>query len=121
METIQEVLTTATMYAIVVVATVEAVRKRIPFDGWKVLLVSLGVSIAVVALFLQDYTTAGIIDGARVAFVTTLIAVGGDAWAQKLAKLFASKNVFLPPEALSQAEDDSEYDPEEAPTKKDVP
>lgn len=116
METIQEVLTTATMYAIVVVATVEAVRKRIPFDGWKVLLVSLGVSIAVVALFLQDYTVAGLVDGARVAFVTTLISVGGDAWAQKLAKLFASKNVFLPPEGAT-----SEYDPKEAPTRKDIP
>lgn len=111
---IQEVLATATMYAIFVVAAVEAIRKRIPFDGWKVLVVSAVCSVGVVALFLQDYTTAGILHGGRVAFATALISVGGDAWVQKIAKLLSPKTVALPGVQVES------YGDRESPTKKDV-
>jgi len=55
---LQETLIQASIYAVLVVATVEALRKRIAFDGWRVLLVAAGVSLAIAALFLPAASLA---------------------------------------------------------------
>lgn len=77
-------LTQAIAHSIVVVATVEAVRKRVSFDGWIVLVVAGAVSLALSALFLPAASLPELLEGLRVAVLAWLVAVGGDAWVTKL-------------------------------------
>jgi hypothetical protein len=80
-----DLLSQAAAHAVVVVAGVEALRKRLEFDGWVVLLVAALFALAIAALFLPVTTTAGAVEALRVASLSWLIAVGGDAWVAKLA------------------------------------
>jgi hypothetical protein len=97
-------LTQAVAHSIVVVATVEAVRKRVPFDGWIVLVVAGAVSLALSALFLPAASLPELLEGLRVAVLAWLVAVGGDAW---VTKLLAGRAVG--------------FSAEEAPTRKEGP
>ena len=80
-------LTQAVAHSIVVVATVEAVRKRVSFDGWIVLVVAGAVSLALSALFLPAASLPELLEGLRVAVLAWLVAVGGDAWVSKIASI----------------------------------
>lgn len=102
-----ELISQSGVYAIVVVATVEALRKRIEFDGWKVLVIAAVVAFALSAMFLPATTLPELLNGLRVAFFAWLIAVGGDAWVNKIAK-----NAFSEPS-------EEEFTSIEAPTKKE--
>lgn len=110
MDTILDTVQSAGAYAVLVVVAVEAVRKQIAFDGWKVLLVAGGCSLAVAMLFLPAYDLQSLIGALRIAITAWLLAVGGDAWVSKLAT--KSKTVSIVPTSLPR---------EEMPTKKDVP
>jgi len=79
-----ELLTQAIAHSIVVVATVEALRKRVEFDGWIVLVVAGAVSLLMSALVLPATSLPDLLEGLRVAVLAWLVAVGGDAWVTKL-------------------------------------
>jgi len=84
-------LETAGTYAIVIVATVEAMRSRIPsLDGWFVLTIAGLISIILSLLFMTEATTPALLDAARIAVLAWIIAVGGDAWTGKVAKKVGS-------------------------------
>jgi len=106
-----EIIAQAGIHSIIVVATVEAVRKRVDFDGWSVLVVAACVSLALSALFLPAASLAELLEGLRVSVLAWLIAVGGDAWVAKVSKLLAQRSGFLLEESST---------PEEAPTRKDI-
>jgi len=79
-------LETAGAYALVIVATVEAIRTRVPsLDGWRVLVVAAGVAIALCALFIPSATAEAVLQAGRLAALSWLIAVGGNAWVAKIA------------------------------------
>jgi hypothetical protein len=81
-----ELLESAGVNAIVIAAIVQAIRTQVPsIDGWRVLVVSAIVSIAMGALFLPALTSAAALEAGRVAVLAWLLAVGGDAWAAKIA------------------------------------
>lgn len=80
----QETLQAAFAYSVLVIATVEAIRKRIAFDGWRVLLVAAGVSLALGAMYMPDAELATLRDALRTSALAWLLAVGGDAWVTKL-------------------------------------
>lgn len=80
-----DLLSQAAAHAVIVVAGVEALRKRVEFDGWVVLVVAALFALAIAALFLPVNTAEGAIEGLRIASLSWLIAVGGDAWVAKLA------------------------------------
>ena len=97
-------------HAVLVVVAVEAVRKQIAFDGWRVLAVAAGVSLAVAALFLPAYSMPDLIGALRLALVAWLLAVGGDAWVSKLAVKSKTVTVLA----------DATFPPQEAVTRKEV-
>ena len=73
------------MLAVVVVAVVEAVRKRVSLDGWPVLAVAAGASLVLATLFADAYSAHDIIEAGRTGVLAWVIAVGGDAWVGKIA------------------------------------
>jgi hypothetical protein len=86
------VLTTAGPLAVLIVAAISAVQKRVPaLDGWRVLVVAGVLAVALVSLFLPIVTLPDVLAAGRVAVVAWLLAVGGDAWAARIAGKAASK------------------------------
>ena len=70
----------------VVVATVEALRSRVPsLDGWAVLVAAGAVSVALSLVFATEFTSTALIHALRIAVLSWIMAVGGNAWAAKLA------------------------------------
>ena len=109
-DNIQTYVAVAAVIAVLIVAAVEAIRKRVAgLDGWKVLIVAGGVSVLVTGLLLRPADVSGVVDAVNVALLAWLIAVGGDAWIAKIAT--RSKQVTV----LSG----SGFDPHEAPTRPD--
>lgn len=96
-------------YAVLVVVAVEAIRKQVSFDGWRVLVVAGVVSLAVAALFLPAYSMADLLEALRLAVVAWLLAVGGDAWVSKLAVKSKTVTVLA----------DAGFSKVEAPTRKE--
>jgi hypothetical protein len=81
-----ELIETAGVYAVVIVALVQAIRARVPsLDGWPVLVVAAVAAIAIVGLFMPTLTSASALEAGRIAVLAWLTAVGGDAWATKIA------------------------------------
>ena len=81
-----ELLETAGVYAVVVVATVEALRSRIPsLDGRAVLVAAGAVSVVLSLLFADAFTGTALVQAARIAVLSWIMAVGGNAWMAKLA------------------------------------
>jgi hypothetical protein len=106
MSEIIDTMQSAAAYAVLVVAAVEAVRKRVPFDGWRVLVVAAGISLAIAALFIPAASMPELLAALRIAAVSWLLAVGGDAWASKIV-------------AKGKTVGSGAFDPSEAPTKKE--
>jgi len=109
-DSILQTVESAAVYAVLVIVTVEAVRKRVAFDGWRVLLVAAGVSLAIAALFLPAHDLPSVLAQIRIAVAAWLIAVGGDAWVAKIAT--RGKQTVIT---------DMAFPSREAPTKKDTP
>jgi len=81
-----QILTTAAPLAVLIVTAIAAVQKRVPkLEGWPVLVVAAVLSLVIAALFLPITTVAEAVSAGRVALVSWLFAVGGDAWASKIA------------------------------------
>lgn len=81
-----DLLEGAGVYAVVIVATVEAIRSRVPsLDGWRVLVVAAGVALLLGALFVPSPTPQAILETARIAALSWVIAVGGNAWVARIA------------------------------------
>ena len=79
-------LETAGIYAAIIVAAVEAIRKQVPaLDGWRVLLVAAIASLVLSALFMTSATADALLDAARISVLAWVIAVGGNAWVSRLA------------------------------------
>lgn len=90
----ENIIETAGIQAVIVIATVEAIRSRIPsIDGWRVLVVAAVASLILGAIMLTGYGADMILEGVRVSLFAWLIAVGGDAWASKLAGKSAGKGM----------------------------
>ena len=88
-----ELVQTAGMYAIIIIAAVEAIRSRIPtIDGPWELALAAGCSVAIAALFLPVTTRPDVLYAGRIAALAWLVAVGGDRWLSKVAKLAAKKS-----------------------------
>lgn len=88
-----ELIQTGAVYAVLVVVAVEAVRSRIPrIDGPWVLALAAGCSAAIAALFLPLTSWADALYAGRIAMIAMLIAVGGDRWLTKVAKLAAKRS-----------------------------
>lgn len=83
---IYETLEFAAAYAVLVIACVEALRKQVAIDGWRVLVVAGVIALGLSALFAESYAPAALLQMGRVAFASWLIAVGGDAWVSKIVR-----------------------------------
>ena len=72
----------------IVVAAVEAIRKRVPFDGWHVLVIAAAVALVLTATLLNPWSSPQIAqainDAGLVWLMATITAVGGDAWLRKI-------------------------------------
>ena len=81
-----EIIQVAALYAVVVVAAVEALKAKIPqAEGAWTLALAAGCTLAIVALFMPLTTGAEALHAGRVAMLAWLVAVGGDKWMSKLA------------------------------------
>lgn len=109
-----DIVQIAGIHAIVVVAAVEAIRSRIPkIDGPWVLLLAAGCSLVVASLFLPLESLLDALHAGRVAAISWLLAVGGDSWLVKIAKLKSIKTAV--------ESQDSQFPATEAPTVNDLP
>lgn len=90
----ENIIETAGIQAVIVIAAVEAIRQRVPsIDGWRVLVVAAAASLILGAIMLTGHGADMILEAARVSLFAWLIAVGGDAWASKLAGKSAGKGM----------------------------
>jgi len=81
-----QILEQSAVYAAIIVTITEAIRSKFPFlDGWRVLAVAGAAAVVLCVLFMAEPTTASLLDTARVTFLSWVMAVGGNAWASKLA------------------------------------
>lgn len=86
MSHLTDMLAHAATIAVVVVPTIEAIRKQVPsLDGWKVLVASFVASLGFAFIALRPEGTTGWADGVGIAVLATVVAVGGDSWVSKLA------------------------------------
>jgi hypothetical protein len=76
----------AGIYAAIVAAAVEAIRSKFPvIDGWVVIALAAALSVAVCWLAGYNGTDFIAIDVFRMAILTCVVAVGGNAWIAKIA------------------------------------
>jgi len=81
-----QILEQSGIYAAIIVTITEAIRSKFPLlDGWRVLAVAGAAAVVLCVLFMAEPTTASLLDTARVAFLSWVMAVGGNAWMAKLA------------------------------------
>jgi hypothetical protein len=86
MNIIYETIASAAIYAVITVAIVEALHKRIAaLDGWYVLIVAGVAAIVLTLIFAPAYTMPDLLEAGRIALIAWLLAVGGDAWVAKIA------------------------------------
>lgn len=85
MDRFYELASQSAVLAALVVPTVEGIRKRIPaVDGWIVVLLSALISGLLAVLLLRPSGVQGAYDSSTVAVLSLAIAIGGDAWIQKV-------------------------------------
>jgi hypothetical protein len=84
----EQILLHVGIVSAVVVSAVEAIRKHVPFDGWRVPIVAFLSSLIMTALFMRPHDVASVLDTATVALLSAIVAVGGDAWVSKIAGRF---------------------------------
>ena len=86
MQNLLETTTHTAAYSAIIVTAVEAIRARWPsLDGWRVLLVAGVIAIILGLLSVTDLTAPDILQAARVAVLSWVVAVGGNAWVSKIA------------------------------------
>jgi hypothetical protein len=86
----------ASIISVPTVAVVEAIRKRIAFDGWVVLIVAAGVCLVLSALLLSPASWLAARDAGAVALLAWAMAVGGDSWVSKVARKGKAINIIAP-------------------------
>ena len=104
-ELLLDLVAQATLLATLIVTATEAVRRRVSaLDGWRVLVVAAVIDLVVVALFVPPTSGPAALLFARVAFLAWLVAVGGDAWVNKLFSRAGTQRTVIVSEAIDPAQ-----------------
>ena len=73
------------IHAAIIVTIVEAIRKRAPaIDGWRVIALAAAAAIILAFIAVDLSTPINLINVAKTALLSWVMAIGGNAWISKL-------------------------------------